>query len=89
MERAFEYDQNKSMLNKQKHGIDFDEARNLWLDKNGVQIQAKSDTEKRFALIAYYNGKLWSAFYTYRQSCIRLISVRRSRDSERKLYYEC
>ncbi len=85
----FEYDSNKSFLNKQKHGIDFEEAKHLWLDKNQVQIQAKSDTEPRFALIACYKNKLWSAFYTYRNSCIRIISVRRSRDNERKLYYEC
>ncbi len=85
----FEYDLHKSALNKQKHGIDFEEAQNLWLDKNRVEMNAKSDTEQRVALIAQYNGKLWSAFYTHRKSCIRLISVRRSRDNERKLYYGC
>ncbi|MEZ5672160.1 MAG: BrnT family toxin [Thiotrichaceae bacterium] len=84
----FEYDFNKSQINKQKHGIDFEEAKALWLDEDRVHIQAKSDTEPRFALIAYYNGKLWSAFYTHRESYIRIISVRRSRDNERKLYYE-
>jgi hypothetical protein len=84
----FEYDLNKSQANKQKHGIDFEEAQSLWLDENRVQIQAKSDTEPRFALIACYDDKLWSAFYTYRSSHIRIISVRRSRDNERKIYDE-
>jgi len=84
----FEYDPNKSQINKQKHGIDFEEAKNLWLDENRVEIQANSDTEPRFALIACYNDKLWSAFYTYRTPYVRIISVRRSRDNERKLYYE-
>jgi len=38
----FEYDLNKSQANKQKHGIDFEEAQALWLDENRVQIQAKA-----------------------------------------------
>ncbi len=28
----FEFDEEKSLANKEKHGIDFDEARALWLD---------------------------------------------------------
>jgi len=30
----FEYDKNKSQINKEKHGIDFVDAQNLWQDKN-------------------------------------------------------
>lgn len=30
----FEYDTNKSQSNKQKHGIDFEEAQQLWKDHN-------------------------------------------------------
>lgn len=29
----FEYDENKSVINKNKHGIDFEEAKALWCDK--------------------------------------------------------
>lgn len=29
----FEYDPEKSLQNKQKHGIDFEEAQMLWLDE--------------------------------------------------------
>ncbi|MBF0240306.1 MAG: BrnT family toxin [SAR324 cluster bacterium] len=84
----FEYDPDKSIKNKQKHHIDFDEARFLWNDENRLQIQAKSESEPRFALIAQYQQKLWSAFYTIRQHKIRIISVRRARIEERKLYEE-
>ena len=34
----FEYDINKSLLNKQKHGIDFEEAKLLWNDDKMVEI---------------------------------------------------
>jgi uncharacterized protein len=84
----FEYDPNKSESNKKKHGIDFEEAQDLWLDSYRLEIQAKSDDEPRFALIAEWNGKLWTAFYTVRKSGIRLISARHSRKGEKELYHE-
>ena len=84
----FEYDENKSKINKEKHGIDFKEAQNLWLDDNGIEIEAKSDDEKRFALIAKYLKKIWSAFFTYRKNSIRIISVRRAREKEKRIYNE-
>ena len=34
----FEYDTNKSLSNKQKHGIDFEEAKLLWDDDKMVEI---------------------------------------------------
>ena len=34
----FEFDQNKSKINKQKHGIDFYEARKLWDDTDFIVI---------------------------------------------------
>ncbi len=84
----FEYDPQKSMNNKIKHGIDFEEAKNLWEDYNRIRIQACSDTEPRFALVAAYQEKIWTAFYTMRNNMIRIISVKRSRTQERRLYYE-
>lgn len=84
----FEYNPGKSKSNKQKHGIDFEESKELWLDINRLEIQARSDDELRYALIALLNEKLWTAFYTLRDNRIRLISVRRSRKGEKELYYE-
>ncbi|MDA3897317.1 MAG: BrnT family toxin [Desulfobacteraceae bacterium] len=84
----FEYDPNKSESNRQKHGIDFEEAQALWLDAYRLEIQAKSDDEPRFALISELYKKLWTAFYTIRENRVRIISVRRSRKDEKELYYE-
>ena len=84
----FEYDPKKSNSNRDKHGMDFEEAKNLWLDEDRLQVQAKSDTETRFTLIAKYQAKLWAAFFTMREDRIRIISVRRARDQEKELYYE-
>ncbi|WP_456380267.1 BrnT family toxin [Thiolapillus sp.] len=82
----FEYDEQKSVSNLEKHGIDFLTAQQLWGDSDLVEIQAKSDTEPRFLVIASCFGKYWSAVVTYRGDSIRIISVRRSRKTEVELY---
>lgn len=55
----FEYDPIKSQTNKVKHGIDFDEAQVLWLDEDRVEFPARSDSEKRHALLAVKDEKVW------------------------------
>lgn len=82
----FEYDPRKSLANKRKHGIDFEEAKELWSDPDAVGFPAKSDDEYRFALLAIWKGKPWAAFYTLRDDRVRLISVRRARKNEIQLY---
>jgi uncharacterized protein len=83
---SFEYDPDKSASNKIKHGIDFDEAQVLWDDPERVVVQAKNLVEPRYLVIGMINGKHWSAITTTRGENIRLISVRRSRLEEIKLY---
>ena len=82
----FEFDENKSKINQEKHGIDFVEAQQLWHDPNKIELLAKTEDEPRFMLIGKIGGKHWSAIITYRQTNIRLISVRRSRTNEVNLY---
>lgn len=84
----FEFDAAKSAANRQKHGIDFVEAQQLWEDEDRLEIPARTEDEPRSVLIAALKQKLWSAFFTYRKGRIRLISVRRARAQERELYYE-
>ncbi len=82
----FEYGPEKSKINAAKHGIDFHDARRLWLDGKGLVVSARSVTEPREAIIAELDGTLWTAIYTLRGKSIRIISVRRSRDEERERY---
>ena len=83
----FEFDPGKSAANKQKHGIDFIEAQSLWFDYRRVEISAHTAGEQRKILIAQLNDDIWSAIFTLRNDAIRLISVRKSRDNEKKIYY--
>lgn len=84
----FEYDPNKSQINKQKHGIDFEEAQQLWKDQNLLIFNVQTEPESRQLGIAKLNNKHWSAVFTLRGNNIRLISVRRSRKKEIELYEE-
>lgn len=79
---TFEFDHLKSSSNKEKHGIDFDEAQHLWLDPERTIIPARTLLETRYLMIARLHGIHWSAIYTMRESVIRIISVRKSRDNE-------
>ena len=47
----FEYDSEKSKANFAKHGIDFDEAKALWLDDDAVELDVEYPLESRFAVI--------------------------------------
>lgn len=82
----FEYDIQKSKLNKEKHGIDFIEAQALWTDTDRIEIPARTLNEERYLLIGKISDKFWSAIYTYRNEKVRLISVRRSRKEEVEIY---
>jgi uncharacterized DUF497 family protein len=83
---TFEFDPQKSLSNKEKHGIDFHEAQYLWLDTERVIVPARTLNEERFLLVARLKGGYWSAIYTMRGEVIRIISVRKSRQNESEIY---
>ena len=83
----FEYNEHKSSINKEKHGIDFQEAQKLWEDPYAFELPSpQSEDEERFLVLGKIDSKNYTAIITYRDKNIRIISVRRSRDKERKLY---
>ena len=82
----FEFDKSKNESNKQKHGIDFNEAKELWEDSDYVEIPVKTSDEPRFLIIGKIAEKYWTGVITYRSENIRIISVRRSRKEEIDIY---
>ena len=83
----FEYDDNKSKSNKEKHGIDFVEAQNLWQNENALVVPANiTDDEVRYALISIFKSKCYVAIFTLRNEIYRIISVRRCRKNEERNY---
>ena len=82
----FEFDPEKSQRNEAKHGIDFVEAQRLWDDPEMIEVPARTTDEVRHLVVGRIEEKHWSAVITYREHRARIISVRRSRESEKQTY---
>ena len=82
----FEFDHKKSDIKKAKHGIDFDEAQELWSDVDYLEIQTKTTDEPRFLVIGKIDERHWTGIITYRNDRIRIISIRHARNEEIELY---
>ena len=82
----FEFDDNKSASNKMKHGINFEQAKELWDDPDLIEIPLRTSDEPRFLVVGKIAGKHWSGVITYRADKIRIISVRRARKEEVNIY---
>jgi uncharacterized DUF497 family protein len=82
----FEFDPVKNASNRQKHGVDFIEAQELWQDPMRIEVPARTIGEPRWLVVARMGGKHWAAVVTYREDKIRIISVRRARDEEIEIY---
>ena len=77
----FEFDENKSKINKEKHGIDFIEAQKLFfLSHNKMKKVKTIDNEFRYSISGFIDKKCWTCIFDK----IRIISVRRCRDKEKK-----
>jgi hypothetical protein len=83
---AFEFDPRKSAANLAKHGIDFIESQEIWMDPARLEIDARTADEPRTLVVGRARGVLWSAIVTMRGPRTRIISVRRARADERSLY---
>ncbi|MGL5034417.1 MAG: BrnT family toxin [Microcystaceae cyanobacterium] len=86
----FEWDENKNRQNQQKHGISFEEAKEIFLGIVFTSIDRRFNyneireisigTLDRFVIV--------TVVHTERNGKIRLISARKATPKERKQYYE-
>ena len=83
----FDFDSEKSLANRKKHGLSLDQARKLW-EVPAVVVKARTVGEERFMIIGRLGNKFYSCIYTMRGETIRLISARRSHRKEERLYHE-
>lgn len=82
----FEFDEAKSRMNAEKHGIDFEQAQALWLDSRRSETPARNEDEDRWLVVGTIDGQFWTAVVTYRDEAVRIISVRRSCPREIAIY---
>ena len=89
----FEWDENKNKINKEKHGISFEEAASVFDDENALlrDDPDHSEQEERFVILGESKqANLLVVCHCYRQSetAIRIISARKATKSETEQYYE-
>ena len=53
----FEFDPVESASNREKHGIDFVQARELWQDPMRIEVPARTTGEPRWLAIGRMGGK--------------------------------
>lgn len=85
---GFEFDFKKSVTNLEKHGISLQDAMLLWTVRHTVTDARQEMGEMRFMVIGQLEGKSYTCVFTIRNKMIRIISARRSRIYEEKIYYE-
>lgn len=82
----FEWDDKKSRKTKQERGLDFNDASQIWDDRESLEIPVRSETESRWAKVGMFNGQVHTAIFTLRGTKIRIISVRRAHLKEIEFY---
>ena len=87
----FEWDPRKAEINLRKHGVSFDEAGSVFLDRLALSgpDPKHSVGESRYITFGVSSlGRLLAVSHTYRPGAIRIIYARRVARGERKLYEE-
>ena len=81
----FEWHEAKRLANIERHGFDFIDAAELF---EGKHLMAPARTgaggEQRWLATGIVQGLYATAIYTVRDGVIRIISLRRARDEERR-----
>jgi uncharacterized DUF497 family protein len=85
----FEWSPVKARRNLSKHGVDFEVAKNVFLDRAGVIDSDSSDPdEERWRIIGLAGGKLLFVVFTEPDDdVIRIISAREASRHEERRYF--
>ena len=87
----FEWDEKKNEKNRQKHGVWFEEAKNIFSDPYHRIFLNIDDDEDRYIAIGFTGiERLLIVVFCYRkkESVIRIISARKATKKERMFYEE-
>jgi uncharacterized protein len=85
--RTVEWNEEKAASNRRKHGIDFDEAIEVFY---GASLLRRSDRhmEERWLAIGESENRAVTVVFTWRGDALRIISARRARRNEKRAYYQ-
>jgi uncharacterized protein len=80
---AFEWDEKKRNKNLEKHGIDFEEATEVFYGGSLVS-RSHRNNEERWIAIGETEGRVVAVVFTRRGDSLRIISARRARKNEER-----
>ncbi|MBA2246782.1 MAG: BrnT family toxin [Chloroflexia bacterium] len=85
----FEWDDAKSASNFLKHGISFYEATRVFSDPlvQVSEVTKPEHGETRFKAVGQIDDGIFAVIYTDRRQTRRVISARKSRRNERRIYH--
>ena len=85
----FEWDDSKNRRNFEKHGIDFEDAAELFRSMRVTFVDSRANYgEVRKISIGRIGVNICVVVYTERDETMRIISARRANARERKKFYE-
>ena len=84
---GFEWDENKRQKNLQRHGIDFESAKEIW---QGTVLEVPSHHsdpgEERILAVGQIEGRFITVVFTFWGNNRRIISARAARQNEKENY---
>ena len=87
-EPVFEYNPEKSKRNTEKHGVDFEEAQELWKVRHVVFPARHVGGEARYIMVGRIRGQIHVVIFSRRGRAIRLISCHRASSRWEREYRE-
>jgi uncharacterized DUF497 family protein len=84
----FEWDEKKDQSNQEKHGISFEDAKQVFKDSDRIQYISTRGNEKRYVTVGKVINFIIAVIYTVRSGLLRIISARQARKSEINDYLE-
>jgi uncharacterized DUF497 family protein len=82
---GFEWDEEKSKANLIKHGIDFDDASEVFYGPAIIRGSNRNN-EERWIAIGKSHDRIVAVIFTRRNDLIRIISARHPRPNEERAY---
>ncbi len=85
----FEWDEQKRLINLEKHGIDFADVIRLFDNwRHTIEDDRYDYGETRFFTLGLIDGRIIAVSHTENDEIIRIISARKANKNEQREYYK-
>ncbi len=85
----FEWDEEKAVSSLERHGVSFDEAKEVFADPGAVpeyDPDHSTTEERRYAIIGLSSRRLLFVVYTERDAVTRIIHARKASKAMKEIY---